>query len=33
MYASGPSVIEHLCIRVYWTLGEKSYEHLFADGH
>jgi hypothetical protein len=27
------SVIEHLCIRVYWNLGNKSHEHLFIDGH
>ena len=26
-------VIEHLCIRMYWNLGDESHEHLFSDSH
>lgn len=27
------SVTEHLCIRMYWNLGDQSHEHLFTDSH
>jgi hypothetical protein len=26
-------VIEHLCIRMYWNLGDELHEYPFADSH